>query len=488
MASKKTLNARNLTSLGAERLAELLIETSMGDAAAKRLLRLELAGVEGPAEVAREIRKRLTTISASRTYVDWDKIKVLASDLENQRRAIGDKVAPGEPVEALDLMWRFLGLAGSVFDRCDDSSGKVGGVFRRACEDLSALAAAAEPSTTELADRTFSALCDNDYAQYDGLVRNLAPALGVEGLTLLRQRVTDLSGAPTYKPSKGERVIVGLGSNGPLYADQIRGGSRTSMVRLALADIADALGDVDAYIGQHDERARSSPAIAARIAARLLAVGRAREALAAVELADSVPEGRLAGLIGRGALSNDDLETARVTALDVLGRGEEAQMARWAWFEQTLSARALRDHLKRLPDFDDVEAEEKAMIMAVAYADPHRALSFLAAWPALAPAAELTIRRATEIDGDRYEILTPTAEALSAKYPLAATLLLRAMIDYTLERARSSRYRHAARHLQECESLAASVADFGGFSHHDDYVAGLRAAHGRKTGFWGLLG
>lgn len=487
MASKKTLNALNLTALGAERLAELLIEISMGDAAAKRRLRLELAGVEGATEVAREIRKRLTTISRSRAFVDWDKVKVLAGDLENQRRAIVAHVAPGDPVEALDLMWRFMGLAGSVFDRCDDSSGKVGGVFRRACEDLSALAAAAKPSAPELAERTFSALCDNDYGQFDGLVRNLAPSLGVEGLTQLRQRVTDLSDAPTQKPSKGERVVVAWSSNGPLYADQLKSSSRRTMVRLALADIADALGDVDAYIGQYDERARSSPAIAARIAERLLAVGRAQEALAAVEFADGVPEGRAAALIGRRALLNDDLEAVRVTALDALGRGEDAQVARWAWFEHNLSAQALRDQLKRLPDFDDVEAEEKAMLMAAAHADPHSALSFLAAWPALAQAAEMTIRRATEIDGDRYEVLTPTAEALSAKYPLAATLLLRAMIDYALERARSSRYRHAARHLQECESLSASVTEFGAFNNHSDYVAKLRAAHGRKAGFWGLV-
>ena len=50
MASKSTLNAKNLEALGAERLAQLLIEISTGDAAAKRKLRLALAGAEGPKE------------------------------------------------------------------------------------------------------------------------------------------------------------------------------------------------------------------------------------------------------------------------------------------------------------------------------------------------------------------------------------------------------------------------------------------------------
>ena len=69
MASKSTLNAKNLEALGAERLAQLLIEISTGDAAAKRRLRLALAGTHGPKEAAREITKRLTSIARARAFV-----------------------------------------------------------------------------------------------------------------------------------------------------------------------------------------------------------------------------------------------------------------------------------------------------------------------------------------------------------------------------------------------------------------------------------
>ncbi|MBG0807943.1 hypothetical protein IY145_00665 [Methylosinus sp. H3A] len=50
MAPKNTLNAQNLEALGAERLAELLMEISSGDAAIKRRLRLALAGARGPSD------------------------------------------------------------------------------------------------------------------------------------------------------------------------------------------------------------------------------------------------------------------------------------------------------------------------------------------------------------------------------------------------------------------------------------------------------
>ncbi|MEI6097012.1 MAG: DUF6880 family protein, partial [Alphaproteobacteria bacterium] len=82
------------------------------------------------------------------------------------------------------------------------------------------------------------------------------------------------------------------------------------------------------------------------------------------------------------------------------------------------------------------------------------------------------------------EILTPAAEALSARFPLAATLALRAMIDFTLNAGKSSRYQHAARHLAECDALAIQIEDFGTVEPHDSYVALMKKEHGKKTGFW----
>jgi len=49
------------------------------------------------------------------------------------------------------------------------------------------------------------------------------------------------------------------------------------MVEMALKDTADAMGDVDAFIAQYEARTRKVLQIAAEIAARLLAAGRAEE-------------------------------------------------------------------------------------------------------------------------------------------------------------------------------------------------------------------
>jgi len=74
--------------------------------------------------------------------------------------------------------------------------------------------------------------------------------------------------------------------------------------------------------------------------------------------------------------------------------------------------------------------------------------------------------------------------ALAERHPLAATIALRAMIDFTLREARSSRYGHAARHLAACARMAERIEDWRAIEAHEAYVARLRAEHGRKSGFW----
>lgn len=477
MAPKTTLNAKNLEVLGAERLAELLIEISTGSAATKRRLRIELAGKQSSAEVAREVTKRLSSIERSRSVINWRRVKALKSDLETQRHVIVDTIASSDPDEALAVMWRFMGLARSIFERCDDGNGTIMHVFYQTCVDLGTIANAAKPDPRLLAEQTFRALQDNDYGQYDRLIENLSPALGPEGLDRLKSLFDDWAKAPVDTPAEAGRVVIGWGSSGPVYEDEINLRHRNSTIRSALEQIADAQGDIDAFIAQQSEQARSVPMIAAEIAQRLLKADRAEEAWDAINRVEM-----------KGRPAPFEWEEARLDVLEALSQRDEAQAFRWQCFEQSLNERHLRAFLKRLPDFDDLEAEENAFNYVSRFQDVHQALAFLVSWPALDKAATLVRTRAAELDGDHYELLTPASEHLQQKYPLAATIALRAMIDFTLDRAKSSRYRFAARHLVECERLSTKISDFDTFTSHPGYVAELRGKHAKKTGFWTAAG
>ena len=207
-----TLNAKNLQALGVERLAELLIEISTGNAAAKRQLRLELAGQNGPAEVAREVRKRLSTIARSTSFVDWHRHRALVADLQTQRKAIAETIGPSDPDEAVELLWRLIDLAPGLYDRADDSSGAIGDVFRDAVVDLGTVATKAKAEPESLAARIFGALCANDYAQYDGLIEALAPALAERGLAALKARFLEWQSSPC-RQSWLTRIAAGVSSD-----------------------------------------------------------------------------------------------------------------------------------------------------------------------------------------------------------------------------------------------------------------------------------
>jgi len=477
MASKTTLNAKNLQALGPKRLAELLLELTKGNTAAKQRLRLELAAKQGGGEVAREVRKRLSQIARARGFVDWQKIGTLVKDLETQRAAIVEQVAKTDPNEALDLLWRFQDLAEGIYERCDDSSGRVGDVFRASLQDFAEIAVKAKPDRETLADRAYDALLGNGYGQYDYLIEVLTAALGDDGLAHLKERFTALANEPKPEVKDKDRRTVGYWAGGASYAHDMEYDHRKRAASMALQDIADAQDDADAYIAQQSEESRSAPAVAANIAARLLKAGRAEDAWQAINAAD----------IDKRHWIPSEWEDTKVAVLEALGRDKQAQEFRWSSFECGLDGAHLKAYLKKLPDFDDMAAEEKAFAFALQFPDMQAALHFFISWPALDKAAELVLARSSELNGDHYALLTPAADALEQKHPLAATLLRRALIDFALGEGRSTRYRHAARHLMDCENMAGSIVDYGDAEPHDSYVARLRAKHGKKTSFWALI-
>jgi hypothetical protein len=447
LAAKTTLNAANLESLGAPRLAALTLELAAGDAAAKRRLRLELAGRHDAAELARTVRKRWQTVARASSLLDSEDQRELARDLDAHRRAVLDHLAPHRPDEAVDLLLGLVELRPAVFDRRRWSDGALLGVFDDAAADLPALLDAARPAPAPLADRVARLVAADGWNGAVDVVAAVAPRLGEAGRRGLRDRL-EAARADRAAGDSGRRLVA------------------------ALAHLADLEGDVDAYVALFAGEERRTPAIAARIARRLLDAGRPEEAAAA--LADVPP----------GGVRWPERDHVEADVLEARGDAAAAQAKRWEWFAETLDPEHLRAYLKRLPEFDDVEAEKRAFAHARAFPQVHTALAFLLAWPAPREAAKLVVERAEAFDGDRWALLSPAADILGEKHPLAAMLLRRAMIEATLQHKRTTRYGHAARHWRECAGLAERITDFGRFETGEAFRCRIEAEHGRKLGFW----
>lgn len=471
--SKKTLNAENLEKLGADRLAALVMDLVQGSAALQRRARMELSAAQGPKEIAADLRKRFASLRRSTSYVDWRKQKAFVKDLTGLVSMVETGVAPLDADEAFDLLWSFLQLAPSIHARTDDSNGAVGDVLRSAVEMLATISPRLTIKPTLLAERILDVVADAGYGEFDVII----PALGAEGLAHLKQ-ITEAwaSAAPTPQEISQFRQF-GL-STSPLDRAHRQ---RQSTASIILADIADLQGDVDAYMARYSTEQLTYGTIAPDVARRLIDAGRLDEALILIQRARAAEEGK------SFRASRYELDEVYEDCLQKMGKLDDLKVHLLATFQETLYAGSLRKYLKMLPDFEDMEAEEQALSHAETHPHLGAAIHFLLAWPDLRRLAKLVIARVEDLDGNSYETLTAAADALEPNHPLAATLLRRAMITDTLDGSKTKRYRHAARHLQECQSCAAVLGEFGRFLDHGYFLAALKQKHGRKSEFWEMV-
>lgn len=438
--SRKAVTAANLATLGAERLAAILAEAADEDPDLKRRLRMELAGEVGAEHLAAEVAKRLTAVETRRSRVHWRRYRGFVRDLQLQRSMIAGPLADQDPRLALELMWRFLALTGEVFRLVNDGRGEVEATFRAAADDTGEIVGRAKPDPGDLADRLVELIEADQELVLDGLAPAVLPNLDETGLAALRARL--------------ETQVAARARPAP-------------RLRRALQLTADAQGDVDGFIAAIPPAEARHPASGAEIGRRLLGAGRVEDALAA--LARSAPSASGRG-VGPGVVEWEDVFIA---ALEADGQTELAQDLRWSAFERRLSADRLRAYLRRLPDFDDVEAQDRAMAHAQTYPDFAQALRFLVEWPAPAEAAALVQARSGEIDARDPELAEAAAGLLAARHPLAASLLLRALAADTLRWGRADRYRDAERQVAELAALAVRVETWGEAETHEAFVTRL---------------
>jgi len=464
MAARSKLTVESLTQFGAGRLAEILIDEAARNRRLKQALQMVLAAKTGSLELSHQVRKRLTTLARSDAFVSSKKARELSAELEQLKAATVETIGAKDPKLAVGLLWQFLELHASIFDHLDDSNGRLGTLFRAACQDLGPLLGQAKMQSSELAAMTLNWITNNGY--YDGLVFALSDALGPEGRSALRVMLAER--LREHLSTERQHAIQ------PGHFDYTRSG-----LSLALRDLADCENDTDAFIETYQGADLTNPAYATEIAQRLLRANRAEEALSYLDRGAPTDKNR--------HFKEVEWSDARIAVLDMLGRKDEAQALRLAVFERHLSAPHLKAYLERLADFERAEAESVALDRVERYGNVHAALNFLINWPALVRVAHLVESRIGEIDGDRRELLDPAASALQDGFPLASVLLRRRLIDVILQKARSARYRDAVRYVREIESQQSEVTDFGRHESHAEYMACLKREHARKSGFWKLF-
>jgi hypothetical protein len=241
----------------------------------------------------------------------------------------------------------------------------------------------------------------------------------------------------------------------------------------ALALIAEALRDPILYersIRLHSPQPNDLQA--SKIATHYLQYG---DAPGALRWLQSAWEPRL-------ELRRDEL---LVRAYEMLGNVTGQIEVRRRQYERSPTTRTFRALDALLPPADRASLRAQARANAGSLPNLIGAAEMLFVLNEPTLAGNLLADRSTELDGLRVDALTNlSAKARSHGEWLAATLILRALLNSVLERSLSKAYGHAARYLYELRAVADSIADFRGHPTHDQYEYSIRAHHERKSGFW----
>ena len=461
MARTPSLTLESLTALGPAKLAQLILDEAQAAPAFRKLVNAALAAVQGSGAVAKLIDRRLAALERARAVIAWEKERAFAEDLGATVQTILTELAPLVPAEALQRLLRFIDTHGSVFNRIDDSGGRIQSVYWNAADAVPDLVnKLAEHERAYLPQRLQASLARDTHGLAVGISVAVVPLLPADALQqwdlTLQQGRTPANGALSIR----QAIAVSQGNLDQLIALER---SRPDWQRDPLK-IARLLLD------------------AGRLGEALDWVRRERKGGLAIATAADLAEGRIQRA--------DDIVRVRLEAriLDAMGERAAAQVLRWQAFEARLDADILREYLTRLDDFTDHDQRERAFEFAATSPQSYLALTFFLAWPNVDRAAALVLAQHAHWDGRHYDVLYEAAEALAPSHPLAASMLYRALLDDILTRAKSKAYGHGARHLARLADLARGIADFAPLAPNADYVARLRKLHSRKTAFWELVG
>ncbi|MEX0777782.1 MAG: DUF6880 family protein [Phycisphaeraceae bacterium] len=386
----------------------------------------------------------------------WKLARPIAADLEPVLPVLEQLIERGHAADAEKLLRRLVEAADKGFDHVDDSYGYLGPLCQDAVTLWGKAWAKIEPhDPAVLAQLVHDDVRDNGYAIRDHMIRDFALALGRDGLLALKEMFL-----AEHKANLADKGLDDWERHEPLRH---------------LADVADALGDVDMYIDAQRQCGVEN-VYALPIARRLLDAGRPSEALEYLNRTDP-SRSHFQG-------ENDDCTALRVKILQALGRDEEARDTLWQEFRRGLGTTSLERLLASTPKEQQQALINEAIEVADAHSDKLTAATFLLGRGHADRAAATVDAHPDKFDGRYYGSLLPLAEAFQKDFPESAWVLYRSLLLSILEEKRSKAYHHAADYLAIADDLAART---GLHEKHQALLSLLNSKHGRKYGFWSLV-
>jgi hypothetical protein len=453
---------KGLSSLGAEKLADILLEEAASNKPLKLRLQAALAGEAGADKISAMIDKRLDQIDKSKSGITSSKSKDLAVELAGMVRTIQTELGGADRVAASERMLRLVCMQLSIMHRLYDRSAKLDKVFNEAGAAAISLVGELSPeqqlNIVPLIEKMRSA---DLLREQDDVFTSLMSCLNAEAGEAWKAFLKKV-------PEKNRTYPSALGLLQILAQKQ---GDFKELGRLELAK---------------PEMFQNSLAMAQL----LFEAEQFEDALVWVR---RKPKGmhmiyvngiRAAAGPDYGARERKLLEA---DILDRLKRRDEAQTLRWDEFSDSFDVDMLRQYISKLDDFAEFDEMDRAMALVMKSEDIYKSLVFLVKWPKLDVAAQYVMDHAKDWDGRYYELLSDVAVVLREDFPVAATVLYRVLVSDILKHSRSTVYDVASQYLAELAELAPRIVDEPSLPSHEHFMQSLRVKHGKKYSFWMLI-
>ena len=442
----KNIRKQRLIDLGAESLADALLELAIWSNAADDLVERMIAA---PEENIQRFKKKLSSIKRSQRFIGWRESSGFAAELQAMLNDL--RAGVSDPSVGIKLISSFYEADGIVLNKCDDSNGNIGDVYRIDAKELFGEYAVLCEDKEKVASIIFELSQNDDYGVRDTLIDCAAECLPETIIRSMIAKIQELAKCEEGEYRKQHNLIL-IES----LARQIKDAELFKQTRIAswgklstgafndIARVYFESGDIQTALLWLKKIAKNETFQKHETEQLLIDIY--------AELGD---EKKLAELLYKKFSSHHSIETLQ-ELLNIIGADKK----------------------------DEVILKEVAAIITndqLSLVDTE----FLISIGKIDEAEKYLLKRSEQLNGDFYTSLLPLAKAMESEgRNLAVSIIHRSLLNSILERGYTKAYPHGIRYLKKLDKLAALISDWNNFDNHEEFKDHIYKTHSRKRSFW----
>lgn len=437
---------QQLTALGADALADALLHlAAYYDAVDDAIEQL----ISTPKELVERFKKKLFCLKDSERFIDWRGAAGFARELERWLEELRGGV--DDPLTGIELVATFFETDQAIFERCDDSSGYIGHVFRHEAKELFVDFASRYSDKERIAAIVLKVVENDSYGVRDSLIDSVGKYLPEY---VIRSMIADLQNMASqeedeYRRRQSLRYVESL-------ARQIKDPKLFEKTRFTLWEKLSTAAFIDiAQVYLESDDVETALTWLKKIPEDDTLFICERDTLLKQIYCKQGNEKKLTELLLRKFRSYPSASTLKAL-LEVIGEEKREKVIADEVDQIMKAARFCGTHAEFLIDVGKTDVAENYLL-----------------------------KHGDKLDGDQYGSLLPIAEVMGMENRhLVTSLIYRSLLISILKRGYTKAYPHGIKYLKNLDKHAHKIADWKGFDCHQVFKEQIRTAHGRKRSFW----